>query len=385
MRYWLPVLFAVCSLTACLGGPTARPAATDVRQALTERTSLEGHLPLIYCAIQREGNLELLQALTIGNRQWVPLLRLDTSGLITGELDCLGVDPSGFAILAGPQGKPRGSLQVVNLRSGHIRKAIGKAISEEPWTLRLYAPPQHFIADRPGEGGHLILASRYRTGGDVELSLPPDVQPSRYFGIDPAGAVLYAHHAEQASRLLRADPAAGTVTVLASFPPRLEGLLLLESAPGDTLTGFALTAGLGTEAELTLWRWRSGGAPQQLRSFPSRGTRGLVPPGWGITMRAARCVIAVPAGPGTDPAGAIYLVSEEGVVLTQNADADLAWLVDPGHLFWLQDGALWYRPLEAPESDAAVVLTLPQHRDWRCFPGTLSGYTPLTDPPAAGQ
>lgn len=372
--HWSLFLALLGSLTGCLGGPTLRPAATDLQQVKRVTTSLTGAQPLLYVASIRAENLDTLWGITIGNRQATPLLALEFGQLRTGEIAPVGIDPAGFLLTAGIQGEPRGTLQTLDLKSGRTRKAIGEVISDEPWRITHFAPPvlllgQMELAGRPA------FSLRFQEPPAPVITLPPDQVLHRVFGLLPTESVLYATTSGIGSDLRLLHLKSGESRILASFPTGdLESALLTGPIAG-ALAGYALTFDRGTSSEVRLFRWREGAAPEALYVFSGKGNLGLVPPGWPPVTTEAHCVVAIPARPeaSIDPEGAIYLHDAGGFRKVHNVDAQIAWLMEPNHLFWITQQRLWYRPLDAPEAEASLLLELPAQRSWGVYPAAWPG------------
>ncbi|HYE80389.1 MAG TPA: hypothetical protein VEI97_20620, partial [bacterium] len=253
MRGVALALLAVAAL-GC-GGPTPKPAAIDLMRAIAARESLRDRKPYLYLATVAAGNLQTLDGFLIGNRSLFPLVTLKPDGLHEGELEPLGVDGQ-HLLLAGIQGEPRGTIQTLDLDGGRARKAIGPAISEDPWTIRLWGPPHAFLAERKDAAGNVDIALRFGGTDTRAIHFPAAEAPARYFGW-AGDEVLYTVGTAETSTLYRLNPAMGGRIAAATFPDALLGVLVVRdpNGQGGVSRGYALTTRQVLPERISLWSW----------------------------------------------------------------------------------------------------------------------------------
>lgn len=367
---WCGAWLAVMVLGGCIGKPTLKPAATDIQRAVHTHEPLTGAAPLFYVATTREGNLDTLYGITVGNHQATPILTLETSALKPGEIAPIGIDPAGFLVTAGVQNEANGTIQVVELKTGKPKKLIGPFITAEPWTITHYAPRQRLLGALPDAKG-TQLTTRFTKAQPSPLTV--NAETNRVLGIDSDALVLMTDQFPEGFALQTWTPGEAKPTTIFESPGPILSAIVERQLTGG-LGGYALTDKLDGASGVQLWQLKESGGVA-LRDFAGRRAGDLVPPGWPPFVTSERMVLAIRAesGAAVDPLGAIYLVDADGVRRVQEADASSAWIIEPNHLCWIEENYLWYRPLDEPEANATRLMQLPAQRGYLVFPATWPG------------
>jgi|GEM_PF-3786183 len=368
--YGLGLILAVATVCGCLGKPTLKPAATDIQRAIHKHMPLTGSAPLFYVATTRDGNLDTLFGITIGNFKATPILTMETSELMYAEIAPIGIDPAGFLVTAGIQNERCGTIQVVDLKTGKPKKLIGQYITEEPWAITHYAPQQRLLGALADLKGTKIT-TRFTKGQPSPLTVNP--QTNRILGIDSDALVLMTDQVPSGYQLATWTPGEAKPTAIFDSPTPIRSAVCQRLLAGG-LGGFAIAEKLSGAPGVQLWQLANGGGTQ-IHDFAERKAGDLVPPGWPPYITANRCVVAIRAKSGAtvDPLGALYLVDDAGLRRVHEVDAAAAWLIEPNHLCWITGNQLWYRPLDEPEATAKMLMELPAQRGYLVFPATWPG------------
>ncbi|MEO7994461.1 MAG: hypothetical protein ABI743_08680 [bacterium] len=348
-------IMLLTQLPSMLGGPTLAPAAHDLDKQRIQQTKLDGRRPILYIAQLDRGNLKQLDALTIGDKKRTSLLTLNTAPLAPNEFDPLGIDVTNTLIVAGIQGQPKGTIQTLTLDTKRYRKAIGKVISEFPWTFRLYRPPFSLLAERQVAPDHWELAQPFDASPPVPMGLGPGAHPTRWLGSGPNGEAITVIDEATASSLHGIDLLNAKLGFLMSAGHPILGALVT-SAKGAPLEGLAVSNETLPEGA-TIWHWDATGRFDRVVSLKYFDAQGFVPPGWPLAADPDNYALALRLSDvdilyGAEMTNPIYLVRDgQPVDLAQFHDeAEYAWVVNKTHLFWIVGGHLKHRDLESDQA-----------------------------------